>query len=352
MTATKKELRQAFGNGMLPSGQDFSDLIDFMLPEATFDAHVQAFNTWKSRPEISFGTGAEAWVLKAHEDGNRLSLSPGNLPLPDGAGDLVLGAVVQIGARTGGALAAGAFAAGGAVTGMDPEAMQTLPADGKWHDVVLPPARAVAFEITAFTPAPPARPEGSLRRILRRVTGWQVQQDATLHATATATPDALDTSLSITQSPDPRSGWARLRRNLAWLAGGLLLGEAALRSPAGSHIRAAIGTIEGALVSMTGTAEGAVNSLLHDMFAAIGMTGWAITTDSDTLTCWLVVAGLVLWFARLLVMAWRGSATGLALQWRSHKSGGVTGRDSHALRISAAGNGSRSIAYAITRLWD
>ena len=171
MTATKKELRQAFGNGMLPSGQDFSDLIDFMLPEATFDAHVQAFNTWKSRPEISFGTGAEAWVLKAHEDGNRLSLSPGNLPLPDGAGDLVLGAVVQIGARTGGALAAGAFAAGGAVTGMDPEAMQTLPADGKWHDVVLPPARAVAFEITAFAPAPPARPEGSLRRILRRVTG-------------------------------------------------------------------------------------------------------------------------------------------------------------------------------------
>ncbi len=352
MQATRKELKKAFGNGMLPSGEDFADLIDTMLPEAELDAYRQAFEAWKARPEISFGTGPDAWVIKA--DGkNRLGLSPGNRPLPEGADDLRLGGVVQMGARTGAVLDAAAFKA--PEPAMDSSAMQAVKADGKWHKVIVPPGRAAAFELTAYAPAPPAKVEGTIRRFLRKLTGLFPLADGTCHAVATVAPGEHDVSLHVTQSPDPRKGWTRQWRTLAWVAGLTLLPEVLLRSPLGDMIRSILGKAETDAEKLITEGETALNGLLAKAFAALGMKDSSITVSSATVLQWVMMAALALlalWVLRLLVMAWRGGAQGLHVEWRKDKGGGLTWRASHGLYIKHAGAGSRKLRYAITRLWN
>lgn len=333
MTTTKVDLKQAFSDGKLPTGSDFGELIDSMVHVDVFDAHVAEFEAWTKRPKITLGTAPDAWVL-AVDDSNHLTIAPAGVAVAPGAADVSLSGYVGSAGRIGANLGRDAFAKGD--PGLATATMLAVKGDGGWHTIIAPPGRPCAFEIAALAPAPARTPDGAIRRLLRKLSGWEPRTATVLHAVATAADPGTRPSLRLSQSPSPARAW----RGLGWALGLIAAGVGVTKLAEGG--------------GAAGLSAGG-QSVIGRVAAALDMPATAQFLDQSARVADGVTGLVLLLLLRQLVIALRLGHVSGRLSWRK-VGGGLTGAPLYALSLRS-GKGltpslDLSVRYHITKLWD
>ncbi|MBS8226340.1 hypothetical protein [Vannielia litorea] len=323
MSTAKTDLISSFRDGSLPSGEDFRELIETMATEDEL-AQLRARVAAMAAPELlTFGPSGQKWTL-APQDG-QLRLFRTTRPPGDQPGDVALSGLVSMGGRIGAAQGADLYAEAAPV--MAAMALPALPTKHGWQTLLAPPGRAVAFEIVLYAPAGAGAGQTNL---LKRLVGIAPPEDTVIHATATATADGLQTSLSEARSP----GRAGILRRFAWVLAGLVLLLTALLAYTGGDVTAIPAQLEAALAALGRVPSEGISALTP---GAIGLALAALVALRE-----VVVAAT----------RWRASAL---LRWRS---GSFNPFKPHprSLQVKAAGAVPASpttlIRYALTRLWD
>ncbi|WP_299195050.1 hypothetical protein [uncultured Litoreibacter sp.] len=350
MTVTKEDLKHAFSDGMLPTGDNFADLIDSTVSTDAFKDHVAAFEAWKARPKITIGTAPTDWDLTV-TTADTLTVGPGQAEFAKTAADVNVWGYAGLSARIGAAANADAFA--DPTPTLSVENMDAVLGDGAWHTIIDHPGRPCSFEVTAMANAPATKPDKWYMKLFRAVTGWPVIGPTMLQAVAASSGGNGQPSLQVTQCPNPRAAMESLKSKAAIAA--LLATVAAIIYALGW---------DAPFVSAWDKLMEVVNALLKGLESAINaitiLIEKALSKPEKSLALNLVdhkaeIALILLGYliARGVTHATLLNRRTCHIRWRKTKSGK---KKSYALQIRSA-KGFRDIkaakvSYAITRLWD
>lgn len=360
MTATKEELTRAFSDGMLPTGEDFSELIHSMVHIDTFDAHVRAFEAFKNAPEISLGVAPNQWDLKV-DDSNHLVISPSSDVSLPGLADVNLWGYAGLSGRLGTALDKSAFQAATpsldvATASVKNQTLGIVPGDGKPATIILPPGRACAFEFTAMGQVPPEKPDGTIKGVLRKLTGWVAFVPTVMHAVATSPGPGGAPSLTMTQSPDPDAAWGRLGRQVLVLLIALAVIAFLIELPLSGEIKTLVEELEAKAVAEGKEVAALFDSALAWVAAKLHLKGVALILEGKAWASYVVVALIVAWFLRLLIQAWRITRMSCELSWTKTSGGGLSAPPQYALTLRSSKGADQPdqarVFFSITRLWD
>ncbi|WP_299843930.1 hypothetical protein [uncultured Roseovarius sp.] len=346
MTTTRAELIENFSNGKLPSGENFADLINSMVHQDQFDAHVQTFEDWKARGEVALGSGDRAWRI-AVNDNAQVQLLRGDgsdgLTAPQGFADIQLGGWTSLTGRIGDCSDPKAFM--GYKIELDVAGMPNVPSDGSWHPIVNMPGHPCVFEVTAGTARVAYLAPLGIMSMARGLIGISEEQNAITHGTIVATGANRQPSLTVSAQPDAATTWNVLGAYLAAVLI-LVLGAALLAgTPAENEIEVGLGSFGDWLVTYVGK-----------LLAGLGITGIDPTKFTHLYLPLAILVVNVLYALRLLIRANHLRRRSVCLRWKKTGGSVFSGDRQWTLQLRgptlAPGPQDSNIYYSITKLWN
>ncbi|WP_298855437.1 hypothetical protein [uncultured Ruegeria sp.] len=386
MTATKDQLVKLFSDGMLPTGNDFSELIRSTVHVQTFDAHVREFKAYTTRPEIPIGAPPDRWTLKVTDptDGCSAALMPvlsNDTPYVElapqehshaGAAGLNIWGYTGLSGRIGTAVG------GEAYEGSEPEmaklAMHSLKAGETHKRIILQPGRPCAFEISAVIDGPQNEHNGWLMRAFHTLIGWKSPVPNMIHAVVVSSGPNAAPSVQVTQSP--RVGpayWRLLLRAFAivflaalaihflpkWISpdassqNGVAVTTSSPQPPSSQPAQNTEANPPGD--TSQPELEQEITSLLAKVFHQLGLDKIVETLEKiPKLADWIAGVALVLLLCFAL-SALRLRRLQARLSWRKAEGAGFKRnppRDLCLQRPKLKAYANTPFNYAITRLWD
>lgn len=346
MTTKRAELIENFSNGKLPSGENFADLINSMVHQDQFDAHVQAFEDWKARGEVALGSGDKAWRISVNENAQVQVLrgdGADDSATPLGFADIQLGGWTSLTGRIGDCSDPDAFASHKAE--LDVTAMPSVPSDGNWHPVVRMPGHPCVFEVTAATARVVYLAPLGIAAIARGLIGVSEEQNAIAHGTAIATGANRQPSLAVSAQPDAGTTWNMLGAYLAVVLI-LVLGAALLAgTPAENEIEAGLGSFGDWLVTYVGK-----------LLSGLGLTNIDPSKFTHLYLPLAILVVNVLYAMRLFIRAVHLRRRAVCLRWKKTGGSVFAGDRQWTLQLRgptfAPGPQDSNVYYSITKLWN
>ena len=325
----RKDLKDRFSDGKIPSGQDFQDLIDAYALDLTVQELQSDFEGRFTDEGFDFGGAGARWTLNVDED-KRLSFSPDPDDNDERAPTVKTGGWSAAPARMG--LWREGDGDGGAASGL--KGLTEVQGNGSIHQITKTSGQSYALEIVAHMDADPVKTDYPARHWFKDLILPAKPWSSTLHGVAVVSGLGGRPSLTVTSDPGI-PGWFR-----GWP---LIFYPLPFALTLVSFIFFVIG-----IMLAANSAGGAA----ADLELQEGLLGGWIAVATGVVMAILGVFGLLAGLRQFLL--YRARRAGLTLEWRRESGSGWRGNGKYTLVLKGGpmqDGTTGKIHYHVTKLW-